>query len=986
MKYHQYQHYSTFQDIKINGLSERSYFIPYESEQKLDNTSLLEERYQSSLIMLLNGPWDFAFFDHPQALKEDFDTDQIPFSLLDVPSCIQFRGYDRPLYLNCRYMFPYSRKGKIPTVNKVKSIYYNYCNGKYFQRIKPSYDVYNFILLYRKKLTLLAKEDVHYIITFLGVSANFDLYVNGAFVAYFEGSHNMHEADISPFLQPGENEIVVLSHRWCNGTYLEDQDMFRNNGIFRDVYIKKEKYLFDYQITYAKYFNFYRLQVDVSLYQDALVEVDLTINGQHYIKSSSALNQRNFIFDDLKVEEWNSEKPTCYLLKIKVNNQEFVRKYIGFKHIEIKGDKFYLNDHLIKIRGVNHHDTSPKNGYYLTPSEIEQDLSLCKAYNVNTIRTSHYPSDPLLYDLSLIKGIYLIDECDLETHGTYLGVFPPSYNLISHNPKWKEHYLDRVRHLYQRDKNNTAIIMWSLGNEAGGYYNQDQMYAYLKNHSSLPIHYEGAIHSARKGYDVMSEMYPSIEHVCQVGEHRAKIKKENTHPFILCEYAHAMGVGPGCLEEYLEAFYTYDNVMGGCIWEMVDHAVLEKDGTYTYGGYHDEYIHDGNFCVDGLFYPDRTPSIGAKEMKFAYRPLLIKYLWNGDFEIFNSNNFISSRDYTIVFHLKERDFSINLEIEPLKKGLYHLEQDISNLPYLNISIYDQNHYLVSEESVILNYHGVNDVSFTTKAKLVNQELVFDQGKVYLENDLLTYQFQNEKLTLNKYGTILFRAPTDNDVSVTNVSELRNYLHQENILQEAKFEEGKITLIYRIKSGKRKLLNKEIIEVDSHGLMKITSSLIPLTKKGNLFRFGKDFRLNLDFNQIEYLGRSEESYRDIKNYTPIKQNIYSLDDFSPHYIRPQESESRCDVQYLKISSSKVRFIFQSIDEVMEMGIKTFDDDDLLKMKHTSDLKKDGVFITLSKFNQGIGTGSCGPITLEKYRFPCNQEYVFKLLIKGESCDD
>ena len=282
--------------------------------------------------------------------------------------------------------------------------------------------------------------------------------------------------------------------------------------------------------------------------------------------------------------EWNAEAPVLYTIRYETPTCCVTEK-IGFRTVEIQGDVFLINGHRVKLHGVNHHDTSPTNGYTMTPDEIEKDLLLCKAFNIDTIRTSHYPPDPLLLELADELGIYIVDENDLETHGTFSHQLPPTYNSISHDPKWRPRYLDRIEHLYERDKihGNTAVIMWSLGNESGGYSNTDAMYNYLKERSPLPVHYESAIHCKRQAYDVGSEMYPSVEKVHRVGEHYRKHKRLNDRPYFLCEYAHAMGVGPGNTEAYWQEIYHYDNLMGGCVWEMVDHAVLHPDGTYTYG-------------------------------------------------------------------------------------------------------------------------------------------------------------------------------------------------------------------------------------------------------------------------------------------------------------------------------------------------------------------------------------------------------------------
>ena len=294
-------------------------------------------------------------------------------------------------------------------------------------------------------------------------------------------------------------------------------------------------------------------------------------------------------FAGLDVTEWNAEVPTLYNIYYETATS-CVKEKIGFRTVEIKQDVFLLNGRKIKLKGVNHHDTDAANGYTMSPDDIERDMLVCKRFNIDTVRTSHYPPDPLLLELADELGIYIVDENDLETHGTFAMQLPPTYNSISNDPKWESHYMDRIMRLYQRDKirGNTSVIMWSLGNEAGGYHNTDAMYDYLKQHSPLPVHYESAIHCKRQAYDVGSEMYPSVKMVHNVGEKRRKQARLNDRPYFMCEYAHAMGLGPGSLLDYWKAFYGSKRLIGGCVWEWVDHSVWTKneagESYWAYGG------------------------------------------------------------------------------------------------------------------------------------------------------------------------------------------------------------------------------------------------------------------------------------------------------------------------------------------------------------------------------------------------------------------
>ena len=971
--------YYNFEVINDKTIRPRSYFIPYKDSNLLNITSLMEERYSSSLVKVLNGDWNFKFYKNPNYLDINLDTEKVDFDVIDVPSVWQYRHYDKPFYLNCRYQFP-CKPPMIPTLNKVGKCFNAFGNGKFFHYMKPLEDEYNFVGIYQKEIQINKLKNKMYILTFLGVASCFDLYINGKYVGYAEGSHNMHEFDCSNFFIDGNNEIVVVVRRWCNGSYLECQDMFRNNGIFRDVLLKEEEYIFDYSINTRKRNNKYDLEVKVNLHKEAKLVVSLL-----GVKNEFTLEKKKnhiITFKDLDVKEWNAEEPNTYILLIQVMNDgvnvESIRKYIGFKEVKIKEDKFYLNGKLIKIKGVNHHDTSPKNGYYMTPKEIEKDILLCKEYNVNTIRTSHYPSDPLLLDLATFYGIYIIDEADLETHGCQVGTLM-NFNLISKNPKWERHYLDRAIHLFERDKNNSCIIMWSLGNEAGGYQNQDKMYEYFKKNSRLPVHYESVVHSKRKAYDVGSQMYPSLEMVESVGLHKCKIKEFNDRPYILCEYAHAMGVGPGALKEYMDLFYKYDNLMGGCIWEMVDHSYLDEKGVYRYGGDHNEYMHDGNFCVDGLFYPDRTPSTGAKLMKYEYRPLIITHVKDNIFELFNTNAFIDASEYVVRFKVKNEEIDKSFSLKSLSKMKFELPINYNEENIIYIKVYYKDN-LVSEESLLINYQVEQEEKLSSHAKLENNQLIFNDGKLYFENEKLIIEYLNEKIEYADYGTLLFRAPTDNDFNTFGFKLFHDNLNQENKISSITYKEGKILLTTLINSGKDVFINEEEIEVSSEGKIIFTSILKAKKAKNDLFRFAKSFKLSKEFNKVTYFGRNEESYCDMKNHALVQEDSRLIKNMVEPNIRPQESGNRCDCKYAIISNDSIYVKFKALEDSFELGVKPYSDKELLSMKHRDDEINSGTYINICKFNRGIGTGACGPVTLDKYKYYPNKEYKLKFVIE------
>ncbi|MCC8023046.1 MAG: beta-galactosidase, partial [Clostridiales bacterium] len=594
--------YNNLEKFRENILQPRSYFIPFAARDELEQTDIRTERFNSSRVAVLSGKWQFRYFARCTAIPAEFDTDEAEMDKIAVPSTWQRTGYEEPVYLNIRYPF----QVEPPAIPQD-------CPAG----------------VYVKKFAL-DEVSGNYTLTFLGVASCLDLFVNGKHVGYSEGSHNSAEFLINDLLQTGVNEIVAVVYKWCNGSYLECQDMFRENGIFRDVLLTRtgENSIYDFHVkTDRNENNTYNLSImPVFKLADECTFHAWLMDGENQIaeisKTVSGVEACATTFNTLDVEQWSAELPKLYQLYLSLEKEgevlEVIRRNVGFKTVAVKGPVFYFNGRNITIKGVNHHDSHPETGYVMRVEDLERDVRLMKEFNCNAVRTSHYPPDPIFLDLCDQYGLYVIDEADIETHGTGSIGRP---NLLSNNEAWKEHYWDRVLRMYQRDKNHPAITMWSLGNESGGRKNQDYCYQNLKQLTAVPIHYEGVIHTSRIGYDVVSSMYGSPESVERIGRRKpvfaypylkcgAQLRKK---PFFLCEYAHAMGVGAGSLEEYVQAFYKSDTLMGGGIWEFADHAVAHGDGPYryTYCGDHGERIHDCNFCFDGMFYTYRIPHPGA---------------------------------------------------------------------------------------------------------------------------------------------------------------------------------------------------------------------------------------------------------------------------------------------------------------------------------------------------------------------------------------
>lgn len=967
------ENYHDFGVISLNKLPARSYFIPFETKEQADSVTLLEKRYSSPKVRCLNGNWDFKFYPQPKLLPQELDTEAMSWDTIDVPSCWQFRGYTKPFYVNTRYQFPYDPP-RIPTEDPVGKVFTlggsDYGIGiKWYQ---PQNE-YNFVGVYRKTLEI-PGDRKRRIISFLGVASCLDLYVNGKFVGYSEGSHNTAEFELTELLQPGSNEIVAVVRRWCTGSYLECQDMFRNNGIFRDVLLYELGGcdILDISFTTEKWERGYSGSLSVQLCGDTDMQVTLCGHGlERSYTVSSYEKQVLLTMDRLQVTQWNAEKPTLYDLYLQTPDC-CVKLRVGFKDVQIQGDVFTLNGSPLKLRGVNHHDTSPTNGYYMTPAEIVRDVLLCKEYNMDTVRTSHYPPDPLLLELCDEYGIYVVDEADLETHGTFTMQLPPSYNSITHDRKWQGHYLDRVQRLYGRDKNHACILLWSLGNESGGHRNTDAMYAWLKERTNIPVHYESVIYSKRVAYDVASEMYPTLDKVRDVAKRSRSRRQFNDRPYFMCEYAHAMGVGPGAVEEYWELIYNHENLMGGCVWEMADHAVLHCDGSYTYGGDHGEWEHDSNFCVDGLFYPDRKPSTGAKLIRHIYRPIRVRHLEGKRFELFNTMAFTTSDEYAIRFLQPDgRGICPELPaVPPLSRRTVVLEGVDTEQSWVTAVVTNrQTGAEVSREQIV----------FCVPVEAVPEPIPGIYPMLDIVNGYPVIRKDGKVLTSDIQSTVLFRAPTDNDRDFTLKTAMDGFVDQQEELVSVEVTKNSVTVTSKLLCRKHQFTCTDIYENCEKGIL-VTSRLKCDAGTGFLPRFGKTFCLDESFNRVRYHGRNGESYCDMKGHTQIGEVSCRVKDMTEPNIKPQESGNRCDCSYVTMSDGQTEFTILAVDKPFELGVKPYSDWELLNMKHRSDEKVSGSYVTVSAFQMGIGTGSCGPATLPKYRYDANAEYVLRFIIQ------
>ncbi len=983
-----------FDVFEQNKLSGRSYFIPYSDKEALLSQTALTERYSSDRVTVISGDWKFRYFEKISRLPAVIDTDTMSFDDIKVPSTWQRTGYENPCYLNTRYEFPMT----LPNVPEEMSA------GVYF-----------------KKFTVADKSNP--IITFLGVCSSLTLYVNGRYVGYSEGSHNSAEFSLKDFVIEGENELLAIVSKWCNGTYLECQDMFRENGIFRDVYITENPagYIFDFRAETEEKSEGYSLAVSTELCGDSFsgeaVCAELIRDGEVIaVTETAAAHKVSLDFGVLNVKRWTAETPELYTLLISLKRGEevlqCVKHNIGFKTVKIDGERFLFNGKLIKFKGVNHHDTHEKTGYVMSAEDILKDVQLMKKLNVNAVRTSHYPPDPVLLQLCDEYGLYVIDEADIETHGTQFNdklMFTGKPNIISNDKKWLPRYDDRVMRMFERDKNHPCVTMWSLGNESGGWKNHDECCKQLKTVTDIPVHYEGAIRTPRGSYDVISEMYQVPALLKKIGDHKLG-KRYKNKPHFLCEYCHAMGVGPGSLEDYWQLIYTYENLTGGCIWEWADHSVYHENGKYkyTYGGDHGEKIHDDNFCVDGLVYPDRTPHTGAYEMKNVYRPLRCERTGENIYSFRNTKAFTDSSDIKISYELLEdgavaESGDIELNVPPLESRSVTVEHKSAgkDKDYRITFIYKnlQGEEIAKEQLALNEKIGETDFSCEGKLEVIQSKdrysVNFGQGAVSFskkDGSLVSYLLGDRELIADPKGfsANIYRAYLDNDRNIVKGWKKQGFDALTPVFKEIKCKERdglvKIKTEWNLCCKNKPVYEFELkYRIYPDGKIRVKAELEFIRrhlKAVELPRFGVNVKLGKELQNVEYFGLGElENLPDFREQSIMGIYKSDVDGLDVSYIRPQDNGNHGECHYMKLTDGEGRgLMFAASEKPFSFSAHNYSNEALEKAKHTEDIKQeDFVSVNIDGFMRGTGSNSCGPNTLKQYRVYLKDELEFEFCI-------
>lgn len=983
--------------LHINREPARASFLPYDSKEGAKTA----RRGNSPHYQTLNGSWKFryhrsvrevdaGFYGQDAEMHESWDN-------LIVPSCWQTNGYDQLHYTNVRYPIPYDPPF-VPDDNPA---------GAYVRSFNVPQEW----------------VDKKTYIVFEGVNACFYVWVNGSFVGYSQGSRIPSEFDLTGHVKAGSNRIAVLVLKWCDGTYLEDQDLWRYSGIYRDVYLVARENVHVRDVFVKPRLSDDFSQGNVSVELDATGELGvsaelLDATGAKVAEASGVIAGKGVLsFEVNRPQLWNAEQPVLYELYLTAG-EEVIRFRVGFKKIEIKEGIFTVNGRPIKLKGVNRHDSHPVLGQTIPLNHMIKDLNLMKQHNVNTVRTSHYPNDPRFLDLCDEYGFYVVDEADLECHGLiHTGVQGEEqfkfFHKLTDDPAWKEAFVDRAVRMVERDKNHASVIMWSLGNESGYGANHIAMAVWTKQRDeSRPVHYEGAAphylgDSNVDCLDLESRMYASVEDIAKYAQDEA-----NTKPLFLCEYSHAMGNGPGDLKDYWDVIYAQPKLMGGCVWEWNDHGIAVKSPSgvpyFAYGGDFGEKPHDGNFCIDGLVSPDRIPHVGLMELKQIIAPVLVtaEDIGSGALKVTNRYDFADLSHLSLRWKLEaDGELLDQGDAGPLSAAAGESER--IQIPYiprgsgdeiLTISVWQR-----AETRWAAPGHELTFAQFpvkrgsTSKAASAAKKAVtaapfmsageiggiltvsgFDFRHVFdlAKGTLVETSRHNVQMLQGPVRFNVWRAPTDNDMYIRKEWErdgldrlrMKVYasswetLDDHSVAAKVDFSlgsyirppvlHGQATWLF-LADGEVKVSVKAQVRED-----------VPY-----LPRFGLELVMPKGTEEVEYYGYGpHESYVD-KNASVRKgKYLLTVDEMARTYVMPQETGSRQGTEWAMATTELGMGLRFDAPEAFSFQALHYTSADLTEAKHTYELTpREETIVCIDYKMSGVGSGSCGPQLLDKYRF-------------------
>ena len=991
------RYYENLSVLHENTMPARAYYIP--ASRRMDN--LVEHREESDRMQLLNGTWKFQYFNSIYDIQDSFfekNYDTENFDEIQVPSVWQMAGYDTHQYTNIRYPFPFDP----PYVPQ------DIPCGAYVHTFEYSRD----------------EKAPKSFLNFEGVDSCFYVWINGSYIGYSQVSHMTSEFDVTDVLQDGTNTVAVLVMKWCDGSYLEDQDKFRMSGIFRDVYILKrpKQAISDYHIKTRIEDMLAKVEIEMKFYSPLNVKISIEDRNGAVVALGSIAEEGTAVLEIASPELWNTENPYLYKLILETENEVIV-DHIALRKIEIKDQVIYLNGQKIKFRGVNRHDSDPVTGFTINPEQITTDLTLMKQHNFNAIRSSHYPNAPFFYEMCDKYGFMVIDEADIEAHGPFMiyrkedtdyNRFKRWNEKIADDPVWEGAIVDRVKLMVERDKNRFCIVMWSMGNESAYGCNFEKALEWTKNFDPDRItQYESARYRNYdetydySNLDVYSRMYPALSEIQEY------LDKDGSKPFLLVEYCHSMGNGPGDFEDYFQMIQDNDKMCGGFVWEWCDHAIAhgtaENGKTiYAYGGDHGEEIHDGNFCMDGLVYPDRTVHTGLLEYKNVYRPArVISYnKESGELVLHNYMDFDDLKDYVkISYELTQDGLVISKGILPEFSVAPHGEGKTNlkiNVPengkcYLKLIYHLKKELPLLDEDHILGFDEIEVSKDDAKCKLAEkwmQKTAVDSELQVNENDTQIHikgrefaytidkrtalftemkfagrEYLNHPMELN-----IWRAPTDNDMYIKSEWKKAHY--------DKAYTRAYTTEVVQGKHGVKITSHASVVAETVQKILDVTITWkieaagkidadIAVTKDDefpDLPRFGVRMFLDKKLSAVRYFGMGpQESYCD--KHQAASHGLYRADvgDLHEDYIRPQENGSHYDCEYVELNNSRYGIV-ASAEKAFSFNASYYTQEELEKKTHNYELiESDSVVFCVDYALNGIGSNSCGPVVLEQYRF-------------------
>lgn len=998
------RYYENLSVLHENTMPARAYYIP--ASKRMDN--LVEHREESDRMQLLNGTWKFQYFNSIYDIQDSFfekNYDTENFDEIQVPSVWQMAGYDTHQYTNIRYPFPFDP----PYVPQ------DIPCGAYVHNFEYSRD----------------EKASKAFLNFEGVDSCFYVWINGSYIGYSQVSHMTSEFDVTDVLQDGTNTMAVLVMKWCDGSYLEDQDKFRMSGIFRDVYILKrpKQAISDYHIKTRIEDMLAKVEIEMKFYSPLNVKISIEDRNGAVVALGSIAEEGTAVLEIASPELWNTENPYLYKLILETENEVIV-DHIALRKIEIKDQVIYLNGQKIKFRGVNRHDSDPVTGFTISMEQLTTDLTLMKQHNFNAIRSSHYPNAPFFYEMCDKYGFMVIDEADIEAHGPFMiyrkedtdyNRFKRWNEKIADDPAWEEAIVDRVKLMVERDKNRFCIVMWSMGNESAYGCNFEKALEWTKNFDPDRItQYESARYRNYdetydySNLDVYSRMYPALSEIQEY------LDKDGSKPFLLVEYCHSMGNGPGDFEDYFQMIQDHDKMCGGFVWEWCDHAIAhgtaENGKTiYAYGGDHGEEIHDGNFCMDGLVYPDRTVHTGLLEYKNVYRPArVISYnKESGELMLHNYMDFDDLKDYVkIRYELTQDGLVISKGKLPEVSAAPHSEGKIKlkiNVPvngkcYLKLIYHLKKELPLLNEDHILGFDEIEVSKDGAKCKLAEkwlQKTAVDSELQVNENDTQIHikgrefaytidkrtalftemkfagrEYLNHPMELN-----IWRAPTDNDMYIKSEWKKAHY--------DKAYTRAYTTEVVQGKHGVKITSHASVVAETVQKILDVTITWkieaagkidadIEVTKDDefpDLPRFGVRMFLDKKLSAARYFGMGpQESYCD--KHQAASHGLYqaNVDDLHEDYICPQENGSHYDCEYVELNNSRYGIVV-SAENAFSFNASYYTQEELEKKTHNYELtESDSVVFCVDYALNGIGSNSCGPVVLDQYRF---DDVLFRL---------